>query len=230
MPLNRYPVGKGLVCVGAAGMRAPGHDRPDVRLAVVGRMVTAVVTFAGRCVGQTGPFPVDDPWRAQAEPVTTAIHARYGFRVYVLRLLAVEGSDGARDGHVTYHVEALEPPGGLRPCGFVADDHPLRMAWARPDGLRALLAWAAAPSGIRIGNARVSTGGQKLERKAVAAQLAKATGNLDAHIAAPRIAVPSDAAGQDLRLRRVSPRRSVGVRRGFAYDHRRAEYAGPSPS
>ena len=31
----------------------------------------------------------------------------------VLRLLRVEGSDGARDGHVTYHVEALESPGHL---------------------------------------------------------------------------------------------------------------------
>jgi hypothetical protein len=67
----------------------------------------------------------------------------------VLRLLTVAGSDGARDGHVTYHAEALEPPrGGLAPAqpalrDLVFGDHPLRLPWARPDGLRDLLTWAA---------------------------------------------------------------------------------------
>jgi hypothetical protein len=61
----------------------------------------------------------------------------------ILRLLTVEGSDGAHDGHVTYHAEALQLPGSLTPCEFAADDHPLRMPWARTSGLRELLGWAA---------------------------------------------------------------------------------------
>ena len=34
-----------------------------------------------------------------------------GVPAVVLRLLAVEGADGMRDGHVTYHADALQPPG-----------------------------------------------------------------------------------------------------------------------
>jgi Ser/Thr protein kinase RdoA (MazF antagonist) len=60
-----------------------------------------------------------------------------------LRLLAVEGADGARDGQVTYHVEALQSPGDLGPCDFVDDDQPLRMPWARASGVRELFEWAA---------------------------------------------------------------------------------------
>ncbi len=107
-------------------------------------MVTAVVTHGGECAGAVGPFPVDVPWWAEVEPVVTHLEQVLGGPAVVLRLLSVEGSDGARDGHVTYHAEALAPPpGDLAPCDFADDDHPLRLPWARVAGLRDLLGWAA---------------------------------------------------------------------------------------
>ena len=106
-------------------------------------MVTAVVTHGGACAGMVGPFPVDIPWWAEVEPVVTHLEETLGVPAVVLRLLTVEGSDGARDGHVTYHAEALEPPGELAPCDFADDDHPLRLPWARAAGVRELFGWAS---------------------------------------------------------------------------------------
>jgi hypothetical protein len=108
--------------------------------------VTAVVTHDGVCAGTVGPFPVGIPWWSEVEPVTEHLEQVLGVPVVVLRLLTVEGSDGMRDGHVTYHAEALQPPedlARLAPCDFAADDHPLRMHWARRDGVLDLLDWAA---------------------------------------------------------------------------------------
>jgi len=117
--------------------RASRHTSP------MGRTVTAVVTHGGACAGKVGPFPVDVPWWAQVEPVVAHLERTLGVPVVVLRLLTVEGSGGARDGHVTYHAEALEPPGRLTPCDFADDDHPLRLPWARLSGVRELLQWAS---------------------------------------------------------------------------------------
>ena len=109
----------------------------------MGRMVTAVVTHGDSRAGKVGPFPVEVPWWAQVEPVVAQLEETLGVPVVVLRLLTVEGSDGARDGHVTYHAEALEPPENLPPSDFADDDHPLRLPWARPSGVRELLEWAS---------------------------------------------------------------------------------------
>ena len=109
----------------------------------MGRTVTAVVTHGGACAGMVGPFHVEDPWWSEVESVVSHLEETLGGPAIVLRLLTVEGSDGARDGHVTYHAEALEPPGGLLPCDFADDDHPLRMPWARISGVRELLGWAS---------------------------------------------------------------------------------------
>jgi Phosphotransferase enzyme family len=110
----------------------------------MGRSVTAVVTYGGACVGAVGPFEVDIPWWAEVEPVVAHVEAALGVPVVVLRLLTVDGSDGARDGHVTYHVAALAPPGEqLTAYRFVDDDHPLRLPWARAEGIRELIAWAS---------------------------------------------------------------------------------------
>ncbi len=106
-------------------------------------MVTAVVTHGGACAGMVGPFHVDNPWWAEVESVVTHLEETLGVPAVVLRLLAVEGSDGARDGHVTYHAEALQPPGDLAPCDFADDDHPLRLPWARASGVRELFRWAS---------------------------------------------------------------------------------------
>ena len=113
-------------------------------MSAVGRTVTAVVTHDGTCAGAVGPFPVDVRWWAEVEPVVAHLEQVLGGPAVVLRLLSVEGSDGMRDGHVTYHAEALDPPpGDLAPCDFADDDHPLRLPWARAAGLRDLLGWAA---------------------------------------------------------------------------------------
>ena len=114
----------------------------------MGRMVTAVVTHGGDCAGKVGPFPVEVPWWAEVEPIVAQLEETLGVPVIVLRLLTVEGSYGARDGHVTYHAEALEPPGKLTPCDFADDDHPLRLPWARPSGVRELLGWASQHVGL----------------------------------------------------------------------------------
>ena len=114
----------------------------------MGRMVTAVVTHGGGCAGAVGPFHVDNPWWAEVEPVVSHLEGRLGGPAVVLRLLNVEDSDGARDGRVTYHVEALQPPGSLLPCDFADDDHPLRMPWARASGVRELLGWASRHVGL----------------------------------------------------------------------------------
>ncbi|MFC4997535.1 aminoglycoside phosphotransferase family protein [Dactylosporangium cerinum] len=102
-----------------------------------------MVTHGGACAGTVGPFPVDDPWWAEVEPVVAHLEETLGVPVLVLRLLAVDGADGGRGGRVTYHVEALRPPGALPACDFVDVDHPLRLPWARVPGIRELLGWAS---------------------------------------------------------------------------------------
>jgi hypothetical protein len=109
----------------------------------MGRTVSAIVTHGATCAGVVGPFPVGIPWWAEVEPVVAHLEEILEVPVVVLRLLTVEGADGARDGHVTYHVEALQPPPDLSGCDFADDDHPLRLPWARASGVRDLLAWAA---------------------------------------------------------------------------------------
>jgi hypothetical protein len=108
------------------------------------RTVTAVVTAGPECLGTVGPFPVDVPWWAEMESVVAHLEEALGTEVVVLRLLDVEGSDGARDGHVRYHVAVTErPQRRLAPYRFRDDDHPLRLPWARLSGIADLLRWAA---------------------------------------------------------------------------------------
>lgn len=74
------------------------------------RTVSAWITSEEHFCGVVGPFPVDVPWWAEAGPVVAYLEQVLGVRVWVLRLLSVEGGEGARDGHVTYHVEAAQRP------------------------------------------------------------------------------------------------------------------------
>jgi hypothetical protein len=114
----------------------------------MGRSVSAVVTVDGALLGAVGPFAVGLPWWSEVEAVVERLEDTLGVPVFVLRLLHVEGGDGARDGHVTYHVEALERP--VRRWESCSVDHatltapqPLRSPWARIEGLRDLLGWAS---------------------------------------------------------------------------------------
>lgn len=99
-------------------------------------------------LGAIGPFPVDIPWWSEAAPVVDRLEKLLGVPVLVLRLLAVDGGEGGRDGHVTYHVEALgRPASGVlerRPAGPgpLDGEEVLRSSWARSAGLRELLGWA----------------------------------------------------------------------------------------
>jgi hypothetical protein len=72
-----------------------------------------------------------------------------GVPVLVLRLVRVDGGEGGRDGHVTYHAAALRrPTPGL--LTERAIDHAtltgleeLRSPWARVEGIREVLSWAS---------------------------------------------------------------------------------------
>ncbi|WP_405892341.1 aminoglycoside phosphotransferase family protein [Streptomyces sp. NBC_00104] len=113
------------------------------------RTFSAWVTSGADFLGVTGPFPVDVPWWAEVEPVVGRLRRTLGVPVLVLRLLEVDGGESGRDGHVTYHVEALERPvpGALeqRPVhqGLLDMDDALRSPWGRADGLRELIDWAS---------------------------------------------------------------------------------------
>lgn len=122
---------------------------PAVHTGGVGRTVSAVVTFGEDCLGVVGPFSVGIAWWAEVEPVVAHLSRVLDVPVVVLRLLGVEGGEGGRDGHVTYHVEALRrPANGLLPeptsdHAAVTGRHELRSPWASMEGLRELLGWAA---------------------------------------------------------------------------------------
>ena len=87
--------------------------------------------------------------------------------VLVLRLLLVEGGEGGRDGHVTYHVAAFRRPApGLLAAGPLirrrsTGPEELRSAWARVEGIREVLSWA---SGI-LGTAGRRVTGPAVQRK-----------------------------------------------------------------
>ncbi|MFI7226082.1 aminoglycoside phosphotransferase family protein [Nonomuraea angiospora] len=115
----------------------------------MGRTVSAWVTSGDERLGVIGPFAVEVPWWAEVEPVVAHVRQVLGVDVLVLRLLDVDGGEGGRDGHVTYHVEALERPEPGRLTDPFPTDHGvldrperLRAPWARIDGLRELLGWA----------------------------------------------------------------------------------------
>ncbi|WP_240436412.1 aminoglycoside phosphotransferase family protein [Streptomyces sporangiiformans] len=114
------------------------------------RTFSAWVTSGEDFLGVTGTFSVHVPWWAEVEPVVGQLRQTLGVPVRVLRLLSVEGGEGGRDGHVTYHVEALERPGHELSAGEPSPDvgelngyEALRAPWARADGLRELLDWSA---------------------------------------------------------------------------------------
>ncbi|MGR6974563.1 hypothetical protein ACU639_34020 [Streptomyces cynarae] len=97
------------------------------------RTVSAWVTSGEDVLGVTGPFPVDVPWWSEVEQVVGRLEEVLGVHVTVLRLLTVDGGEGGRDGHATYHAEAWErPASGLlgqraAPEGLLAGDATLRM-------------------------------------------------------------------------------------------------------
>ncbi|WP_371501062.1 aminoglycoside phosphotransferase family protein [Kitasatospora sp. NBC_00374] len=117
-----------------------------------GRTVRVLVTCRGERLGEVGPFPVESARWPEVEEVTARLERAFGVPVMVLRLLSVEGGEGASGGLVTYHAEALSRPArhpappstessGPTPGRRLPED-PLRADWATPDGLRSALDWA----------------------------------------------------------------------------------------
>ncbi|WP_307874039.1 aminoglycoside phosphotransferase family protein [Frankia sp. AgB1.9] len=115
-----------------------------------GRTISAVVTADGDCLGALGPFPVESPWWADVEPVVTRITQELDVPVMVLRLLDVKGADGARNGHVTYHVQAARRPTdhpftpAPTDCHQLAAPEALRARWATREGLQETMTWVDA--------------------------------------------------------------------------------------
>ena len=104
---------------------------------------SAVVTLC-TCTGEA----VD---RVEFTDPAVVAHLRdvLGVPVIVLRLLRVDGGDGSRDGHVTYHAAALSRPARTSPEDPAGPGEPadldeltrpeeLRLPWARLDGVREL--------------------------------------------------------------------------------------------
>ena len=108
-----------------------------------------MVPWGEAYLGVIGPFPVSIPWWSEVEPVVAHLHQVLDVSVLVLRLLLVEGGEGGRDGHVTYHVAALNrPPPGLlaeRAVDQAVLTRPedLRSPWAQVEGIREVLSWAS---------------------------------------------------------------------------------------
>jgi hypothetical protein len=110
-----------------------------------------LVTPDGEVVGALPPFPVETPWWQEAEPVVKAARAHHAIDVTVLRLLETE-LPIPHGGTVTYLAEVPHPVTAEAWHGTL-DEHPLRMAWARPGGPAADVAWAVsqlAERGMRL--------------------------------------------------------------------------------
>jgi len=98
----------------------------------MGRTVSAMVTHGTEYLGMVSEFTVDVPWWSDVGAVCPGLRERLGVPVFVLRLLRADG-DGMRDGHVTYHAEALTRPAApLAPADVDHAERPRRSGprWA----------------------------------------------------------------------------------------------------
>ena len=106
------------------------------------RSVTLVLCLPdGTVLGSLPPFEVAVPWWQEVGPVVDAARDLAGLEVTVLRLLD-SASDTGCGGPVTYLAEVAATVDGLSPWPAPLAEHPMRLAYARPGGPRADLAWA----------------------------------------------------------------------------------------
>jgi hypothetical protein len=138
---------------------------------VVSRMVTLVLLDEhGRLLGALPPFEVQLPWWQEVEDVVAGAKRHHQVDITVLRLLEAD-RPVPPGGNVTYLATAEAASGtgagGHLPTGAQAaktrvaavqsvdqrlavgwlGEHPKRAPWARPEGPRASLEWAAAALG-----------------------------------------------------------------------------------
>ncbi|HEY2481253.1 MAG TPA: aminoglycoside phosphotransferase family protein [Caulobacteraceae bacterium] len=100
-------------------------------------------TVDGSILGALPALPVATPWWQDVAPVVEAFRRRHGFEAVILRLLEAE-YPAPPGGRVTYLAEVGGPVAGAGPWAGQIADHPLRLAYARPGGPAADLAWARA--------------------------------------------------------------------------------------
>lgn len=99
-----------------------------------GRRVTLQLCAAdGSILGQLPEFEIESPWWPDVEPVVAAVRRLHGMDVSVLRLI---GCDPTRrsGGAVRYLAE-------LNRTSRVDDASPLRLPWAEPGGVAAIVDW-----------------------------------------------------------------------------------------
>ena len=102
-----------------------------------------LVAQDGAVVGALAPLPVATPWWQDIAPVVSAVRERWGVEVTVLRLLTAS-LPAPPGGEVTYLAEVDRLPMAAELWKSELDEHPLRLAFAKPGGPAADLAWAAA--------------------------------------------------------------------------------------
>jgi hypothetical protein len=117
-----------------------------------GRVVTLVLQSGdGSVVGTLDPFRVELPWWSEAAGVVETARRERGADVAVLRLLHADAdpeNPWKMGGSSVYAAELYGPvPSGVRAtdprtAAAAFDDHPLRLAWARPGGPAREVAWA----------------------------------------------------------------------------------------
>lgn len=102
-----------------------------------------LVDRVGVVLGALAPVSVSTPWWQDIRPVVEAARSANGCEVTVLRLLEAARASPP-GGEVTYLAELTAGAPDLQPWSLSIDDHPLRLAYARPGGPAADLAWGAA--------------------------------------------------------------------------------------
>jgi hypothetical protein len=120
---------------------------------MAGRRVRMVLCDdGGQVIGALPILDLNSSWWSEMGPVVEAARTRHGVELHVLRLLDGPSEPG-EDGVVTYLGEVVAPLPADVPLDH-ADlpelvDEPLRLPWARPGGVRALVDWADRELGDR---------------------------------------------------------------------------------
>ncbi|MFI5937239.1 phosphotransferase [Actinoplanes sp. NPDC051494] len=107
------------------------------------RIVTVVLAdTSGEVLGALPAFETEVPWWQEVGDVVSAVRARHGLDVTVLRLLGA-GHEAPPGGPVTYLAQVAGPVTvALTPFTTDASPDPSRAPWAVPGGPAASMSWA----------------------------------------------------------------------------------------
>ena len=120
------------------------NQREDIMKQGLPRLSKLVLTtHAGDVLDYLPAFPVITAWWNHAEPVVQTARTAFGIDVTLLRLL--DAAPAGENVEITYLAELngpLPPHIELLPWAGTLNEQPLRLAYARPRGPAADLAWA----------------------------------------------------------------------------------------